>query len=59
MNAVQTVVLAFQHYIVMLGTTVMVATVLVPRMGGVSVCKFTFAFAKNENYNSIIILIDN
>ncbi|KAI3465383.1 hypothetical protein Pfo_022046 [Paulownia fortunei] len=31
---VQTVVLAFQHYIVMLGTTVMIATALVPRMGG-------------------------
>ncbi|KAK6160751.1 hypothetical protein DH2020_004132 [Rehmannia glutinosa] len=31
---VPTVVLAFQHYIVMLGTTVMIATALVPRMGG-------------------------
>ncbi|KAH6796273.1 hypothetical protein C2S51_037259 [Perilla frutescens var. frutescens] len=31
---VQTAVLAFQHYIVMLGTTVMIATALVPRMGG-------------------------
>ncbi|KAG8377656.1 hypothetical protein BUALT_Bualt08G0055600 [Buddleja alternifolia] len=31
---VQTAVLGFQHYIVMLGTTVMVATLLVPRMGG-------------------------
>ncbi|KAK2992330.1 hypothetical protein RJ640_020323, partial [Escallonia rubra] len=30
----QTVILAFQHYIVMLGTTVMIATMLVPRMGG-------------------------
>ncbi|XP_071923573.1 nucleobase-ascorbate transporter 3 isoform X2 [Coffea arabica] len=30
----QTVLLAFQHYIVMLGTAVMIATVLVPRMGG-------------------------
>lgn len=28
------VLLAFQHYIVMLGTTVMIATYLVPRMGG-------------------------
>lgn len=32
--AAQTVLLAFQHYIVMLGTTVMIATVLVPQMGG-------------------------
>lgn len=30
----QTVLLAFQHYIVMLGTTVMIATLLVPQMGG-------------------------
>ncbi|KAL1813111.1 hypothetical protein ACET3Z_023176 [Daucus carota] len=30
----QTVILAFQHYIVMLGSTVMIATTLVPRMGG-------------------------
>lgn len=30
----QTAVLGFQHYIVMLGTTVMIATALVPRMGG-------------------------
>ncbi|KAI5656172.1 hypothetical protein M9H77_24965 [Catharanthus roseus] len=30
----QTVLLAFQHYIVMLGSTVMIASMLVPRMGG-------------------------
>lgn len=30
----QTVVLAFQHYVVMLGTTVMIANLLVPQMGG-------------------------
>lgn len=30
----ETVLLAFQHYIVMLGTTVMIASMLVPRMGG-------------------------
>ncbi|KAL6995581.1 N-terminal acetyltransferase [Sarracenia purpurea var. burkii] len=30
----QSVLLAFQHYIVMLGTTVMIATMLVPQMGG-------------------------
>ncbi|XP_059633375.1 nucleobase-ascorbate transporter 3 [Cornus florida] len=30
----QTVLLAFQHYIVMLGTVVMIASILVPRMGG-------------------------
>ncbi|CAA0810892.1 Nucleobase-ascorbate transporter 3 [Striga hermonthica] len=31
---VQTAILAFQHYIAMLGTTVMIASSLVPRMGG-------------------------
>ncbi|KAK1405240.1 hypothetical protein POM88_004845 [Heracleum sosnowskyi] len=30
----QTVLLAFQHYIVMLGSAVIIATALVPRMGG-------------------------
>ncbi|KAG9440731.1 hypothetical protein H6P81_020896 [Aristolochia fimbriata] len=30
----ETAILAFQHYIVMLGTTVMIATFLVPLMGG-------------------------
>lgn len=35
--AVQTAVLGFQHYIVMLGTTVMISTALVPRMGGSAV----------------------
>ncbi|XP_044475540.1 nucleobase-ascorbate transporter 3-like [Mangifera indica] len=30
----QAVLLAFQHYIVMLGTTVLIASALVPRMGG-------------------------
>ncbi|KFK32504.1 hypothetical protein AALP_AA6G251200 [Arabis alpina] len=30
----ETVVLAFQHYIVMLGTTVLIANTLVPQMGG-------------------------
>ncbi|KAJ7958111.1 Nucleobase-ascorbate transporter [Quillaja saponaria] len=30
----ETVLLAFQHYIVMLGTTVLIASTLVPRMGG-------------------------
>ncbi|CAL5332340.1 unnamed protein product [Camellia sinensis] len=29
-----TVLLGFQHYIVMLGTTVLIATILVPQMGG-------------------------
>lgn len=39
----ETVVLAFQHYIVMLGTTVLIANTLVPPMGGDAVC-FVFWF---------------
>jgi nucleobase transporter 1/2 len=31
---VTTVLVAFQHYLVMLGTTVLIATILVPLMGG-------------------------
>lgn len=38
------VLLAFQHYIVMLGTTVMIATYLVPRMGGTHVSILHFPF---------------
>jgi hypothetical protein len=32
--AVEALLLAFQHYIVMLGTTVLIASTLVPLMGG-------------------------
>jgi hypothetical protein len=34
----ETLLLGFQHYIVMLGTTVMIPSYLVPRMGGNDVC---------------------
>lgn len=37
--------LAFQHYIVMLGTTVLIANTLVPPMGGDPVC-FVFCFSE-------------
>jgi nucleobase transporter 1/2 len=33
-GAVTTVIVGFQHYLVMLGTTVIIATILVPLMGG-------------------------
>lgn len=33
-NAAEAVILAFQHYVVMLGTTVIIATAIVPLMGG-------------------------
>lgn len=39
----ETVVLAFQHYIVMLGTTVFLANTLVTPMGGDPVC-YVFGF---------------
>lgn len=32
--AVTTVFVGFQHYLVMLGTTVLIATIIVPLMGG-------------------------
>jgi xanthine/uracil permease len=34
LGAAETIILGFQHYILMLGTTVMVPTFLVPAMGG-------------------------
>ncbi|KAH7445582.1 hypothetical protein KP509_01G015800 [Ceratopteris richardii] len=34
MSAAQAVLLGFQHYFVMLGTTVLIPTILVPQMGG-------------------------
>jgi xanthine/uracil permease len=33
-NAAEAVLLGFQHYLVMLGTTVIIPTALVPQMGG-------------------------
>lgn len=36
--AAETILLAFQHYIVVLGTMVLIASDLVPRMGGDNVC---------------------
>lgn len=40
----ETVLLAFQHYIVMLGTTVMISSLLVPLMGGDNVRSALFLF---------------
>lgn len=33
-NAAEAILLGFQHYLVMLGTTVIIPTILVPQMGG-------------------------
>jgi nucleobase transporter 1/2 len=33
-NAAEAILLGFQHYLVMLGTTVFIPTALVPQMGG-------------------------
>lgn len=33
-NAAEAILLGFQHYLVMLGTTVIIPTALVPQMGG-------------------------
>jgi hypothetical protein len=37
--AVTTILVGFQHYLVMLGTTVLIATIIVPLMGGGHVCE--------------------
>lgn len=34
LSAGEAVILGFQHYMVMLGTTVVIATIVVPLMGG-------------------------
>lgn len=36
-NAAEAFILGFQHYLVMLGTTVIIATIIVPYMGGSNV----------------------
>jgi nucleobase transporter 1/2 len=33
-NAAEAILLGFQHFLVMLGTTVLIPTALVPQMGG-------------------------
>ena len=37
-DAAEAILLGFQHYLVMLGTTVLIPTALVPQMGGGNVC---------------------
>lgn len=43
-NAAEAILLGFQHYLVMLGTTVIIPTVLVPQMGGGNVRWTTLLF---------------
>ena len=38
LRAAEAILLGFQHYLVMLGTTVIIPTALVPQMGGGNVC---------------------
>lgn len=40
-GAAEAIVLGFQHYLVMLGTTVIISTIIVPYMGGGNVSNFT------------------
>ena len=40
-DAAEAILLGFQHYLVMLGTTVLIPTTLVPQMGGGHVSLFT------------------
>lgn len=39
-DAAEAVILGFQHYLVMLGTTVIIPTIIVPQMGGGNVSIF-------------------
>lgn len=65
-NAAQTAILGFQHYIVMLGTAVMIASLVVPRMGGgpvIFTCRLATCFlgkrAMNDRlyyYNSLMLI---
>lgn len=40
LNAAEAILLGFQHYLVMLGTTVLIPSTLVPQMGGGNVMLF-------------------
>lgn len=39
-DAAEAVILGFQHYLVMLGTSVIIPTIIVPQMGGGNVSIF-------------------
>lgn len=41
-NAAEAILLGFQHYLVMLGTTVLIPTSLVPQMGGGHVRNYNY-----------------
>lgn len=53
-DAAEAILLGFQHYLVMLGTTVLIPTALVPQMGGghVSINKLN-VFFKEPVFNNI------
>lgn len=46
-NAAEAILLGFQHYLVMLGTTVIIPTALVPQMGGGNVSAKPFSNYKD------------
>ena len=55
-TAAEVILLGFQHYFVMLGTTVALSTIIVPLMGGGNVRTFsqnTFQFSQNISPSSI------
>lgn len=48
--AAEAMILGFQHYLVMLGTTVIIPTTLVPLMGGGNVMTFSENFLKLDAF---------
>jgi len=54
-DAAEAILLGFQHYLVMLGTTVLIPTALVPQMGGgnVSFSKLNILKINNSKWNNL------
>jgi xanthine/uracil permease len=50
--AAEAIILGFQHFIVMLGTTVIIPSALVPQMGGGNVSPETYVL--NSGYDLLI-----
>jgi hypothetical protein len=52
-NAGQAVVLGFQHYILTLGITVLIPTIIVPQMGGGDVRIFSNPFSFDVKFKQL------
>ena len=54
--AAEAMILGFQHYLVMLGTTVIIPTTLVPLMGGGNVMTFRENFLKLDAFFLLLFI---